>query len=171
MGYAHDFCNLKVRENQTSFTCIAHNFFKFGMFFLLKGVRISVWNTKDINIGGNRLTNINFVNFGSQVKFSVTVKYYLTSLGKLASTMDEKEKKNVEKTTIQFLVNHSCFSIVWNTLPLQNKTKILEIIVSGKGVIPYEKIISIKSMKRKPKDEIFFTKDEFYSILKEKINK
>ena len=105
LGYAHDFCNLKVRENQTSFTCIVRNFFKFDMIFLLKGVRISVWNTKDINIHGNGLTHINFSNFGTQVKFIDTIKYYLTSLGKLASTMDEKGKKNVEKTTTQFLVN------------------------------------------------------------------
>ena len=65
------------------------------------------------------------------------MKYYLTNLGKLASTMGEKEKKNVEKTTVQFLVNHPYLLIVWNTLPLQNKAKILEIIVSGKGVILY----------------------------------
>ena len=79
------------------------------MFFLLKGVRISVWNTKDINIHGNGLTHINFANFGTQVKFIDTMKYYLTSLGKLASTMDEKGEKNVEKTTIQFLVNYPYF--------------------------------------------------------------
>ena len=51
--------------------------------------------------------------------------------------MGEKEKKNVEKTTVQFLVNHPYLLIVWNTLPLQNKAKILEIIVSEKGVILY----------------------------------
>ena len=56
--------------------------------------------------------------------------------------------------------------IVWKSSPQQNKTKILEIIVSGKGVIPYEKISSIKSMKLKPEDGIFFTKGEFYSTLK-----
>ena len=83
------FCNRKVRENQTFFTCIAHNFFKFDMLFLLKGLQISVWNTKDINIGGNGLTNINFVSFGSHVKFIDTMKYYSTNLGKLASRMDK----------------------------------------------------------------------------------
>ena len=102
LGYAHDFCNLKVRENQTSFTCIARNFFKFDMIFLLKGVRISVWNTKDINIHGNGLTHINFANFGTQVKFIDTIKYYLTSLGKLASTMDKKGKKMLRKLLLNF---------------------------------------------------------------------
>ena len=67
------------------------------MFFLLKWLKISVWNTKDINIGGDGLTDINF---GSQVNFIDTMKYYLTSLEKLASTMDEKGGKNVEEITI-----------------------------------------------------------------------
>ena len=45
------------------------------MFFLLKGIRNSVWGTKDLNIGGIRLTNINFQSLGSQVKFTDTMKY------------------------------------------------------------------------------------------------
>ena len=48
-------------------------------------------------------------------------------------------------------------------MPLQNKINILEIIVSGKAVIPYE-----KSMNLKLEDEIVFTKDAFYSTLKGK---
>ena len=27
IGYAHDFCNMKVRQNHTSFACNTHNFF------------------------------------------------------------------------------------------------------------------------------------------------
>ena len=30
------------------------------MFFLIKNIRLSVWRTKDINIGGKNLTDINF---------------------------------------------------------------------------------------------------------------
>ena len=53
-GYAHDFCNMQVRENsQMQLSFIAHNFFGFDMFFLLKGIRISVWQTQDLNIGGS----------------------------------------------------------------------------------------------------------------------
>ena len=40
IGYAHDFCNMKVRENQNQFSCISHNFFGFDMFFIIKGVRL-----------------------------------------------------------------------------------------------------------------------------------
>ena len=76
IGYAHDFCNMKVRENQNQFSCIAHNFFRFDMFFLIKGIRISVWGTEDVNIGGTGLTNINFPSIGTQVKFIDMVKYF-----------------------------------------------------------------------------------------------
>ena len=48
----------------------------------------------------------------------------------------------------------------------QQKTKVLDIIVSGKGVFPYEKINSIDNLNTKPENGIFFSKDEFYSTLK-----
>ena len=138
-GYAHNFCNMKERENQNQFSCIAHNFFGFDMLFLIKGIRLSVWGTKDINIGGTGLTSINFASISSQVKFIDTMKYFLTSLGKLASTLDEAEKARVEKLTLQFLNRHSYFSRTWKMLNDSQKANILDIIVSGKGVIPYEK--------------------------------
>ena len=56
--YIHDFSNMNVRENQTQFSCITHNFFGFNVIFLLKGIRLLVWGTKDVNIGGSGLTNI-----------------------------------------------------------------------------------------------------------------
>ena len=46
----------------------AHNFFGFGM-FLLKGFQATAWGTKDINLGGTNLTNIDFANIGSETKF------------------------------------------------------------------------------------------------------
>ena len=61
------------------------------MYYLLKGIRFSVWNTKDINIGGNGLTDINFANLDTQVKFVDTMKYHLVSLGQLSSRLDKAE--------------------------------------------------------------------------------
>ena len=49
------------------------------------------------------------------------------------------------------------------------KKKVLDIIISGKGVIPYEKINSVDSLNIKPKNGILFLRDEFYSTLKEKV--
>ena len=85
------------------------------MFFLLKGIRNSVWGTKDLNIGGIRLTNINFQSLGSQVKFTDTMKYYLSSLGSLASTLDDVEKMcwkanpSVSKSTRSFITTLAAF--------------------------------------------------------------
>ena len=78
------------------------------MYCLLKGILLSVWNTKDINIERNGLTDINFANLGTQVKLVNTMKYYLASLGQLSSTLDKAEK-NVEKATLEYLNQHNVF--------------------------------------------------------------
>ena len=146
---------MKLKENQNSFSSIAHNFFGFNIFFLIKGVRFLVWQTRDINIGGSGLTNINFANIGSQVKFIDTMKYYQTSLGKFASIIDEIEKKNVEKLVIQFLNQHGYFSRIWKMLNPTKQKKVIDIIVCGKGVIPCKKINSVESLNIK-QEKIFF---------------
>ena len=165
-GYAHDFCNWIVRENKDVVPCIAHNFFKFDMFFLLKGIRLSVWRTNDINIGGNNMVDINYAQIDN-FKFIDSIKYYQTSLGKLSETMSDEEKSRVAKLAEQFIATHSYFSSVWNEMHFSQRKKIIDIVVSGKGIIPYEKIETIKSLSLKPENGIFFTKDEFYSSLKD----
>ena len=154
IGYVHDFCNLKVRENKHVIPCIAHND------FLLKGIRLSAWRTKDINIGGKNLTDLNYASI-EKFKFIDTMKYFQTSLGKASETLTEKKKENIAKLTVQFLLNHDYFSTVWKDLSNNQRNKIIEIIVSGKGVIPYEKIETIDSLSIRPEDGIFFSKDEF----------
>ena len=108
IDYAHDFCNAKVSENKHTLTCIAHNFFHFDIFFLLKGIRLSVLETKDISMGGTNLTNNNYWTIRN-VKFIDTMKHYLNCLGKLVSTMTEKEINNVELLVKQFLMQHQFF--------------------------------------------------------------
>ena len=116
-------------------------------------------------MGGTNLTNINYSTIGN-VKFIDTMKYYLTSLGKLASTMTEKEKNIAKFLVKQFLMQHQFFSKTWLTLSQSQKTELIKIIVSGKGVIPYEKIDSINVCKNDPKMEFFFFSEEFFSTLK-----
>ena len=48
------------------------------------------------------------------------------------------------------------------------KSKILEIIAEGKGIIPYENIVDMNSMFLTPENDVFFEKNEFYSDLKQK---
>ena len=78
------------------------------MHVTIKGIRLSVWETKDINIGGTRLTNISFASI-SNIRFIDTIKYYQISLGKLASTLTDTEKNRVEVLTKQFLMQHRYF--------------------------------------------------------------
>ena len=165
-GYAHDFCNWTIRENHDVVPCIAHNFFKFDMFFLLKGIRLSVWRSDDINIGGANMLDINYAQIDN-FKFIDSIKYYQTSLAKLSETMSSEEKSRVAKLVNQFLTTHSYFSTIWNEMPFFEKNKIIDIVVSGKGIIPYEKIQTIDSLSIKPENGIFFTEDEFFSSLKD----
>ena len=168
IGYTHDFCNWIVRENRDIVSCIAHNFFKFDFYFLLKNIKLSVWRTKDINIGGKNLTDINFASIDN-FRFIDTMKYYQTSLAQLSETLTDDEKENIKKLTLRFLTTHDYFSGVWRDWIYEQKNKVIEIIVSGKGVIPYEKIETIESLSFvKPEDGIFFSKDEFFSSIKNK---
>ena len=48
------------------------------------------------------------------------------------------------------------------------KSKILEIIAEGKGIIPYEKIVDMNSIFLTPENDVFFEKSEFCSDLKQK---
>ena len=41
-GYAHTFCNEKVRENYFRIPVVAHNLFRFDFFLLLKELRAGV---------------------------------------------------------------------------------------------------------------------------------
>ena len=126
---------------------------------------MSVWRTTDVHIGGNNLTDINFAQIDN-FKFIDSIKYYQTSLGKLSETLSDAEKSNIAKLTEQFIITHSYFSGVWEQLHFSEKKKVIDIIVSGKGIIPYQKVETIKSLSSKPEDGVFFTRDEFFSSLK-----
>ena len=50
--------------------------------------------------------------------------------------------KNLPET---FLNEHHYFSTIWPYLSINKKKKIVEIIVEGEGVIPYEIIVDMES--------------------------
>ena len=95
VGYAHDFCNKKLKENQNKIPVLTHNLFRFDFFFVVKGLRLCVWRTKNLNIGVRNLTHVQYANIGNQVKFIDTTKYYQQSLSSLAADADSKEKKSL----------------------------------------------------------------------------
>ena len=96
LGYAHGFCNRKVKENKNAISIIAHNLFGFHFFFFLKGLRFGAWKTTNLLVRGANLLQINFANIRDQLKFIDTMKYYQQSLAKLAESMTEQEKENLK---------------------------------------------------------------------------
>ena len=112
-GYAHDFCNWKVRENKMELSLIGHTFLGFDIFYMIKGYRASCWGTNDFNMGGSNLTTVNFANIGAQVKIIDKIKYYQSSLAAIAAVASEDEKKMIKKLTAQLISRHSHFGPVW----------------------------------------------------------
>ena len=161
IGFAHNFCNLKCKENYHTIPVLAHNQFRFDFFLFLKGIRPSVWETSDIAIGGKNPTNVNFANIKSQVKFIDTIKYFQQSLGSLADSITDEEKHNVRKNCRNFIADKLMF------LNEENEKWVLDYLCSGKGMIPYQMITDFDSLNLRP-DGDFFKGESFYSTLKEK---
>ena len=135
-GYTHDFCNLAVRESKSEVSVIAHNLMKFNAFYVIKGFRAPAWKTMNITMAGNNITNLNFMSIGNEVKFIDSLKYYQQSLANLTVTLTDEERLGVRNLTTQFMKSHDHFSYIWQYLSDQQKDTALEIVSSGKGVIP-----------------------------------
>ena len=166
IGHSHDFCNWKVRENAFEIPLTGHNFLGLDIFYMVKGYRSSCWGTKELEMGGTNLTNVNYANIRNQIKKIDTLKYYQTTLAGLTSITDDKEKESIRKLIEQFLTDHIYFGKVWQILEKKNKETILNLIAEGKGVMPYEKIVTINSLCESPEKE-FYEHTEFYSGLKQ----
>ena len=95
IGYAHNFCNFRCKENYYTIIVLAHNQFRFDFFLFLKGFRPTVWETTDISIGGKNPSNVNFVIIKNQVKFIDAVKYFQQSLASLAASMTDEERETM----------------------------------------------------------------------------
>ena len=160
-GYAHNFCNLKSRENYYTIPVFAHNQFRFDFFLFLKGLRPSVWETTDIAIGGRNPTDVNFVIIRNQVRFIDTVKYFQQSLGSLGNSMTDTQRENVRKICRKFLAEKFMF------LNDEDEKWVQDYLASGKGIIPYQMITNFDALNIQPEKD-FFEYDNFYSILKEK---
>ena len=163
VGFVHEFCNLKVRENYYTIPVIAHNQFRFDFFLILKGIRPTVWETTDIKIEGKNASNINFAAIANQVRFIDTTKYFQQSLAGLAESMNDEERRGIRDTFARVLQ----YKLLFCTF--EEKQWILEYLAKGKGTIPYQKFTQFESLLlRPPSGQDFFSKDDFYSTLREK---
>ena len=136
IGYAHDFCNKKIRENYNLIPAFVHNLFSLDFFFVLKGIRLCVWRTKQLNIRGTNLTNIQYANISNQVKFIDTIKYYQQSLSSLANNASENEKIYIRNSCLKFIQSNETYLRQFNFLAENEKKKVLDYLSGGKGVIP-----------------------------------
>ena len=125
-------------------------------------IRPTIWETTDINIGGKNTTDINFAIIQNQVRFIDTVKYFQQSLANLASSMTKIEQKNVRKKFKRLLAHKLMFC------NKEQENWVLDYLTSGKGIIPYQMITNLDSLKQALRDGHFFEKQDFYSSLKEK---
>ena len=121
IGYQHNFCNQKVRENKNAISVIAHNLFRFDFFLVMKGLRLCVWRTKNLNIGGKSINDINYVNISDQVKFIDTIKYYQEPLASLAKYDETNEKENIKRYLIIFLETRPKYRFKYTTLTFENR--------------------------------------------------
>ena len=166
-GYAHDFCNTAViKETAPDIPFIAHNLFGFDLYYFIKAYIASAWYYKSLNIGGTNFTQVNFGNIAGEIKLIDTLKLYQKSLADLASTLSDEEIMPVKKVTDKFLNESFYFSPIWPYLSFKKKEKIFDIIVEGKGVIPYKLIVDMKSFFIKPEND-FWEKTGFFSELKQ----
>ena len=92
-NWLRGFCNKKKRENNNLILAFTHNLFSFDFFFVVKGIRFCVWRTKQLNIGGTNVTNVQYANIGNQVKFIDTMKYHQQSRSSLAKMLVELKRK------------------------------------------------------------------------------
>ena len=85
--YAHDFCNTKVTEKRApGIPVIAYNLFGFDLNYFMKDYIASVWCSKELNIGGTNLTQINFSNISGEIKSIGSLRCYQKNLVELPST-------------------------------------------------------------------------------------
>ena len=166
IGYAHSYCNLRVRENQTKISVVAHNLFRFDFFFLLKGLRSGVWKTRDITIGGKNPTNINFPNIGNKVIFIDAIKCFQQSLGKLASSLTDNEKLAIQTECNKFIKKDENLSKKFNSCTKKDQEQVLDYLSTGKETIPYEMIRRYDSSDISPDDRFFFSLIIFIQALK-----
>ena len=84
-----------------------------------------MWETTDIQLGGNNTTNINSAIIQNQVRFIDTIKFFQQSLANLAASMTDIEKKNVKENFNRLLA----FDLIY--LDKEQQDWILDYLTSG----------------------------------------
>ena len=82
----------------------------------MKGLRLCVWRTKNLNIGGRGINNLNYANIADQIKFIDTIKFYQEPLSRLAQNIETNERQNIKKSLIVFSESHPKYNFKYSSL-------------------------------------------------------
>ena len=77
---------------------------------------MSVWRTKDLNMGRKDIKNVSYASIVDQVKFIDTIKFCQEPLHALAASMEPTEHENIKKSIMTVLEKYSRFSFKYSTL-------------------------------------------------------
>ena len=113
-----------MKKKSPDIPIVAHNLVGFDLYYFIKVYTASSWCSKNLNIAGNNLTQINFSNITGEIKFIKSLKFYEKSLAALASTLSDEEKLAVRNVTRNYFNQHYYFSNVWLYLNSKKKEKI-----------------------------------------------
>lgn len=138
------------------------------LIFMIKRLRAGVRKTRDIVIGGQNPTDINFAHIGNQVQFIDTIKYFQQSLAALAGSLTSSEKAEISKTCENYVLNNQKLSTIFLFLTKTVKEWVLDYLSSGKGTIPYELIATFHSLSISP-DKEYFEQHQVYLNMKDSI--
>ena len=166
-GYAHIFCNEKVREIILRYQLLLATCSN-STFFPVKRLKASVWKTKGIIIGGKNPRDINFAYISNQVQFIDTIKYFQQSLGALASSLTRSEKSAIYSECQKYLMTDDRLSRTFLELSITDRDWVLNYSSSRKGTIPYEMISDFDFLNISP-DKDFFEFHRFYSNIKDTV--
>ena len=160
-GYAHNFCNKKVRESTEKsgqyFSCVFHNGFRFDMTFLSKGLCLPLWEIQNFSQLVSGLTTLKSYTLGLHVKSIDSIKYYQQSLAKLARSTDANEKKRIRNLFLDYMsCTHPYWSQFFLDLGEENTEFALEYVPTGKGYFPYEVVTGFDSLSAIPKNGDFW---------------
>lgn len=109
------------------------------------------------------LTDTQYANIGSQVKFMDTIQYYQQSLSCLALSANEVEKGNIKKSIQNLIKKHKYSSSVFDFLTYVEKNRILSYLAEGKRVIAHVKIKCHSDLFTAPEQGKFFEKKIFFT--------
>ena len=115
-----------------------------------------MFGEQDISIGGKNPINISFARIGNQVIFLDTIKYFQQSLARHLQIVLIDENNTIPKECRKFISKDESLLRKFNKCPEKDQEWILDYLLSGKGVVPYEMNTTFDLLNTSPQKGEFF---------------